>query len=227
MHVTKGLRGNHPRSAATHGMIDPSGRGDWVAAVIGSLGSEGTEQLRFKNAEALGQSCSVVEIASWPLQGNSGFLLRKRGGGGSIEPLKTGGVWKRRSIEPFWGAGSGQGLYQPPPNPPSCGGHRPPCVCTALCVHRLVYALPCVWTALCVHCLVCAPPCVCTSLCVHRLVCAPPCVCTALHVDRETTPSARFPNPDPNPLCTEVLFVCGGRGFHTHHPELKACPPQG
>ena len=110
--------------------------------MIGSLDSEGTEQLRFENAEALGQSCSVVEIASWPLQGSWGFLLRKRGGG-SIEPLKTGGVWKKR---PFGGAGSSQGLYQPPPDPPSCGGHRPPCVCTALCVHRLVYALPCMWT---------------------------------------------------------------------------------
>ena len=29
----------------------------------------------------------------------------------------------------------------------SCGGHRPPCVCTALCMHRFVYAPPYLRTA--------------------------------------------------------------------------------
>ena len=76
----------------------------------------------------------------------------------------------------------------------SCSGHTPPCVCTALCVRRLVCGQPnspCSSLrstrgaapapplhnkppAVATHHLVCAPPCVCTTLGMHRLVCGEP-----------------------------------------------------
>ena len=88
-----------------------------------------------------------------------------------------------------------------------------PCVCTALCMHRLVCGqsnLPCSSLrstngslhskrgpapapplnnkthAVATNRLVYAPPCVYTALSLHCLVCALPCVCTALCVDSQT-----------------------------------------
>ena len=94
----------------------------------------------------------------------------------------------------------------------SCGGHTPPCVCTALCVHRLVYALPCVWTAkpflrlaaldrrlalLDVGASPHTPLKLQDSYGGHKpLVCAPPCVWTAK------------PSPPPTPAYSIQRNVC-------------------
>ena len=81
----------------------------------------------------------------------------------------------------------------------SCGGYKPPFLCTALCVHHLACGpLNKKTSAVATDRLFCAPPCVCatlpvapettkllrwlqTAFCVHRLVCtrllcAPPCL---------------------------------------------------
>ena len=109
-----------------------------------------------------------------------------------------------RQITPC--GGSLRSTRGPAPHTPlkyqdSCGGHKPPFVCTALCMHRLVYAPHCLCTAkpplvaarfarhggqapappldnktlaMAIDRLLCAQPCVCIALCMHRLVCAPP-----------------------------------------------------
>ena len=89
----------------------------------------------------------------------------------------------------------GQHPRTPPQQQDSCGGHRRPFVCTALCVHRLVCEPPCVCTALYVDYVSLRsmrgtlphPPSITrlvrwphTAFCVHRLVCAKRCMCTAL-----------------------------------------------
>ena len=43
---------------------------------------------------------------------------------------------------------AGASLRNPLKSKDSCGGYRPPCVCPALCVHRLRCALPCVCPSL-------------------------------------------------------------------------------
>ena len=111
----------------------------------------------------------------------------------------------------------------------SCGGHKPPCVCTNLCVHRLLYALLCVWTTK--FFLASprfakhgggggAPPFNDKTLVegTNRLVCAPPCVCSALCVDRRTFPRfsplrwTRGPAPAPLRAVLCWLDACSGAG---------------
>ena len=92
---------------------------------------------------------------------------------------------------------AGAGPRTPLEQQDSCGGHRPPCVCTALGMHRLVcrpsvlhFSSPhSTYVSLRLtrgptptHPLNCGghkPPCVCTALCMHRLL------------DRRTFASAR------------------------------------